>query len=57
MIGPSKELLEKTRRRIDTLILINNIKKKKCRCDLCRFLKKVVKWVEGSRPILFKKTP
>ena len=47
MIGPSKELLEKTRRMMDTLFLINNIKKKKCRCDLCRFLKKVVKWVEG----------
>ncbi len=47
MIEPSKELLEKTRRMMDTLFLINNIKKKKCRCDLCRFLKKVVNWVEG----------
>ena len=42
-----KELLEKTRRMIDTLILINSIKKKRCGCDLCRYLKKVVAWVEG----------
>ena len=43
-----RKLLERTRCRIDTLILINNIKKKRCRCDLCRYLKKkVVAWIEG----------
>ena len=42
-----KELFEKTRRMVETEILINNIKKKRCRSDLCRYLKKVVAWIEG----------
>jgi hypothetical protein len=42
-----KKLLEWTRWMIDTEILINNIKKKRCRSDLCRYLKKVVAWIEG----------
>jgi hypothetical protein len=41
------KLLERTRRTIDTLILINNIKRKQCCYYLCRYLKKVVARVEG----------
>ncbi|MFA5092351.1 MAG: hypothetical protein WC543_00140 [Candidatus Omnitrophota bacterium] len=42
-----KELLEKTRRIIEIEVLINNIKKKKCRSNLSRYLKKVVAWING----------
>jgi hypothetical protein len=42
-----KELIKKTRWIIETEIFINNIKKKRSRCDLSRYLKKVVAWVES----------
>jgi hypothetical protein len=42
-----KKLLEWTKRRIETEILINSIKRKRCRSDLSRYLKKIVAWVEG----------
>lgn len=42
-----RKLLEQTRGIVDTSILINNINRKECECDLCSFLRKVVIWVEG----------
>jgi len=47
MPKPSKELLGRTKRMIETEILINSIKRKQCRCNLRRYLKKVVAWAEA----------
>jgi len=40
--GPSKELIQRVRKTLYYLALRDKIRKRKCGCDLCRMLKRVV---------------